>query len=153
MRGRLLFRKEHSYETRGIDTEVHSCDEWGIMPTSASMQVASEVKELPSNDWKDENGDDEYIPDEVVFKAYQQEISFAYKGEDPSGDIRRFIEYLAYGGAFSMYDERTKTGRQKVRFVKYDTDAEYIPEDGTSTVLFAITLKVNDPITEVELNV
>lgn len=151
MHSRLLIKKEHSYETRNIDEDIHSCDEWGIMPTELQSQIASEIKDLPENDWKDENGSDEYIPDEVVWKPYEQKIGLVYKGENPSEDIGRFIEFLAYGGYFSLYDERTKIGRQKVRFVKYDPSADFIPLNRESVILFYITVKVNDPITNIQL--
>ena len=80
--GRILFRKDHGYAEGGITTDVYSCDQWQIMPTEHGFRIATEMKEVASNDWLDEDGDDEFVPDKPCFKAFEDEIEFVYKGEE-----------------------------------------------------------------------
>lgn len=149
--GRILFRKDHGYAEGGITTDVYSCDQWQIMPTEHEFRIATEIKEVASNDWLDEDGDDEFVPDKPCFKAFEDEIEFVYKGEDPVGMIGDFIYYLSHGGVFAMYDEHSGIGYQECRFVKYDPEADYIREGKEAVVRFKVTFKINTPQTRVVL--
>lgn len=151
--GRILFKKAKAYAQGDIDANVHSCDEWYIMPTSHVFDVGKEQKDLPKNDWLDEHGDDEFVPDEPIYKAFEDEIEFAFKGGDDFLEyISNFIHYLSHGGVFSMYDEHTKVGFENVRFVKYDPEADFIKEEQEVIIKFKVTFKINSPQSNIVLN-
>lgn len=148
---RLLFKKEHAYAKRGVDTVVHSSDEWGIMACSFPVKYASDIKPPYANAWNDEDGDDELVPDEPKFKAYEITVDFVYKGVSAQEHISAFVEYLAYGGQFSMMDEHSGIGRQKVRFAGYEEDASVLNGSDGDTVTFSLKFKINDPVTRIVL--
>ena len=118
------------------------------------------MKDIPKNDWFDEDGDDEYIPDTPVYKAYEMDAKFfieASSMESLIESIRGFIQYIATGGSFSIYNPNTGIGRQSIRYVSYSDEAKYNKvgtSDGTKYMCeFSLKLKVNNPNTNIILNV
>ena len=158
---RFLVQKENEYLNDGTtanDTTVHDSDEWGIRISDIPFKVKGDAKELPSNDWHDEHGSEEFIPDELPMKAYDTTVSFVFKGAKGTAGakIKSFLDYLANGGRFKMYVEEYKMGRQHVRYDSYDPNAEYIDDDddnkdGEDIILFKVKLQVNDPETQITL--
>ena len=137
---------------------VDTLDNWGIVCKDFPFKLYGEAKELPSFDWKDEDGDDEYVPDELKIAAYEIEVEFAYKGamDSANTNIKGFLDYLTgrggTGAELMGYDTYTKIGRQNVRFVSVDDDVFYRQEEGGDVVVFVVTFKVNDPMTDITLN-
>lgn len=150
----ILFKKHKATEEHGISDEVLACDDLGIMPLSHPFAVQLEQKELPTNEWLDEDGDDEFVPDKPCFKSFEDEVEFGIEAdtpEDAMGVIAYFIMYLSFGGAFAMYDERTRIGYEDVRFVKLEPTADKIEKDGKSIIQFKVVFKVNSPISFISL--
>ena len=122
-------------------------------------------KEPYKNDWKDENGDDEYTAEmyyeSFTFKAECVMLaSGATARADLKAGIRAFQEALT--GEFKVFDSWTGFGFQKVRLSQFP-----MPSDGnfdvfrtrmgsTTTeyarVIFTVEFKVNDPITPMVLS-
>jgi hypothetical protein len=145
----ILFKKHKATDEHGIGDEVIACDDFGIMPLSHPFAVQLEQKELPTNDWLDEDGDDEFVPDKPCFKSFEDEVEFGIEADTPQdalGVIAYFIIYLSFGGAFAMYDEHTEIGYEDVRFVKLEPTADKIEKDGKSIIQFKVVFKVNSPI-------
>lgn len=117
------------------------------------FKVYPDMKDIPSYDWKDSSGDDEFLPDTPVYKAYEMECEFLFIGEHGTANsqIKSFISYLSSDGYFSIYDTYTKVGRTKVRYVSNSPSVLYRREEMTDKVIFELTLKVNDPITDITL--
>ena len=117
--------------------------------------VFGEAKELPRNEWKDEHGDDEYIPSSLYMEAYELTVRFAYKGAQKSANakINTFLNYLTgadgSGAEMSMYSTYTQIGRRGIRFVKVEDDAELIRDKNGDILMFDVTFKVNDPVTNI----
>lgn len=132
---------------------VRNSMEWNVWVKSVPFKIFPDLKDIPSRDWVDENGDDEYIPDTPKYKAYEIECEFVYIGayESANTQIRSFLNYLSTGGAFKFYDTYTKIGRTNVRYVSFSEDALHRREGDTDKVIFSVTLKVNDPITDITL--
>lgn len=128
--------------------------EWGIKVKSVPFKVFPDMKDIPSYDWKDSNGDDEYLPDNPTYKSYEMECEFLFIGEHGTANdkIRSFISYLSTDGYFSIYDTYTKIGRTKVRYVSNSPDILYRRDNSDDKVIFKLTLKVTDPITEIILS-
>ena len=147
-------------KANGDDTSVHGLSNWGIVATSLPFKIVGEMKDIPKNDWFDEDGDDEYIPDTPVYKAYEMDAKFFIEASSmPSliENIRGFIQYIAAGGSFSIYNPNTGIGRQNIRYVSYSDEAKYNKvgtSDGTKYMCeFSLKLKVNNPNTNIILNV
>lgn len=142
----------------GNDTAVHGLSEWGIAANELPLKRFAEAKDLPSNDWRDENGSEEYFPDKLVYKAYEVEVKLSIKSTtmaDLSTKLSQFLNFIS-GGFFSIYDPNRLLGRTNVRFVSYSDEAEYSCGHNNGKqylVNFSVKLKVNDPITNITLNV
>lgn len=116
------------------------------------FKPSSEVKELYSNDWFDEDGDDEYIPSELKLAAHTIDVEFAYKGDKNTAytKIKPFLDYLTgrdgTGSEFKFVCTYNGYGRQKVRFKGMSDDAELVRQDNFDILIFKVTFKVNDPV-------
>lgn len=149
----ILFKK-----MRDDALVVDTFDNWGIVCKDFPFKLYGEAKELPSHDWKDEHGDDEYVPRELKIASYEVEVEFAYKGEmnTANANIKGFLDYLTgrggTGAELKVYDTYTRIGRQHVRYVSVDEDVFYRQEDGGDVVVFVVTFKINDPVTEITLS-
>lgn len=111
------------------------------------------VKDVPKRDWYDEDGDDEFVPDEQKYKAFEMEVKFGYKGDinTANAKLKALQDYLN-GGTMKVYDSYNRIGRQNVRFESISDDAELVRSDTDGDILvITVKLKVNDPVTEVEL--
>ena len=147
-------------KANGSDTSVYGLSNWGIVATSLPFKIVGEMKDIPKNDWFDEDGDDEYIPDTPVYKAYEMDAKFFIEASSmPSliENIRNFIQYIATGGSFSIHNPNTGIGRQGIRYVSYSDEAKYCKVGASNGVKymceFSLKLKVNDPNTNITLNV
>lgn len=168
----------HRYIHRGLArTQTIPCatvelSSFGDKTTSFALveydvRHQGEVKEPYKNDWKDEHGDDEFIPDELVEKSFEITLTIACRklkskiyipGQDLSEYIANFINYLRCGGEFMIYFDGSKYGKRNVRFKEVDEDATVhtgTVQMGDSTfnetvLTFKVTLHVNDPIYNVE---
>jgi len=138
---------------------VDTLSNWGIVCKDFPFKLYGEAKELPSRDWKDEDGDDEYIPKELKIAAYEIDVEFVYKGDMNTANtkIRGFLDYLTgrggTGAELKVYDTYTKIGRQSVRYASVDDDIFFRQEGGNDVVVFVVTFKVNDPLTDIALSV
>ena len=126
--------------------------QWGIVVQSMPFKLVPDVKEYAKTDWKDADGDDEFIPAVPRFKAYEMEVSFlcvAPSGE-ANGRIRAFWDFVK-AGEMMMHDTYTGIGRRGVRFAKFAPKALRRRDGGTDAVEFKMTFKVNDPVTQIDL--
>ena len=158
---RFLIQKENKYLNDGVtinDTSVHDSDEWGIRITKYPFKVKGDAKDVPINEWLDENGKEAFLPDNLTIKVYDTTVEFVFKGSKGTAGkkIKSFIDYMANGGYFKMYCEWCKQGLRHIRYITYDPDAEYINSDdadvsGVDIITFKIKLGVDDPETNVTL--
>lgn len=120
-------------------------------------------KNIYSHSWKDQNGDDEYMPDTLYYEPAECELTFGCRSvsaENTVWDIlKTFLAWISTG-TFSFYSEYSGIGRQNVRFAELSDDAQYsrqILRTGDTDVeeeilQFRVTFKINDPKTEVTLS-
>lgn len=128
-------------------------EDFGFYETESKFYGGNTVKDIPKREWHDEDGDDEFVPDEQKYKAYEMEVSLGYKGDMGTANekLRALQDYLA-GGTMRFYDSYNKTGRQGVRFVSISDDAELVRNDADGDILIiTVRMKVNDPRTEITL--
>lgn len=136
----------------GTEVAKDTLDDFEVYLKDIPFDYIEELKEVPSNSWYDEMGDDEYLPPGgVMSKGYEIDVEWAYKGAKDSANavLARFINYLRMGSDqtkspfFTLYDNFTKITRHKVRLVKLHNDAELVRQDEQDILIFKTTLKVN----------
>lgn len=129
-------------------------EDFGFYETESKFYGLNEVKDLPKRTWYDEDGDDEFVPDEMKYKAYEMSVKFGYKGTKFSANakVKALQDYLS-GGTFKFYDSYNSVGRQNVRFSGISDDAELVRDDTDGDILIVtVKMKVNDPRTDITLN-
>ena len=132
---------------------VETIEDFGLYCVDIPFKPAGDVKDIVSRDWKDENGVDEYIPsDGLKMSAYEIDVKFGYKGDKLGANkaISSLLSCLT-AGYVSIYDTYTGIGRQKVRLVKLNDNAELVRDEDGDILIFSVTLKVCDPITNIKL--
>lgn len=136
---------------------VEPFDNWGIVCKEFPFKLYGNAKELPVNDWKDKDGDDEYVPKGLKMSAYEMDVDFVYKGDMGTANlnVKGFLDYLTgrdgTGAELMVYDTFTKIGRQRVRFSAVSEDIFSRQSGGVDVLVFTVTFKVNDPVTDVVL--
>jgi len=133
---------------------------WNIYASSMPFNLSPKAKELPKRSRPDRNGDDEYVPDAMFYEAYEMDVVFVYcipttKATGTTGisntDIKGFLDYIKTGGMFKIYDTYTQIGRTNVRYVDFKPKMFFRREGINDVVEFTVTLKVNDPVTDITL--
>lgn len=143
----LLIKKE----TASGSNTVNVLQSYGIHTKHVPFILFPKVKDLYKQSWHDEDGDDEYLPENPSYESYEMKVDFVYNGEANTANdkIRQFLQFLQ-GGWLTLYDEYTGIGRQKVRYVSVDDDATLYRRT-KDVVQFSVNFKVNDPATNVTL--
>ncbi len=138
------------------DATAWSTEVYGLVAKSNPYPIMPSPKEPYSIDWKDANGDDEYV-NEQFFKSQELSVKFYCKvpeGDDSEkilrGQLSAFFEKIKEG-EFLIYDDYTGIGRQKVRYAGYEEDS-FVSRDGFARVIFTAKFKVNDPLTALYYN-
>ncbi len=128
-------------------------EDFGFYETACNFYGGGTVKDIPSRDWHDEDGDDEYVPAVQRFKSCEMEVSFGYKGSQFTANaaLSTLKSYLS-GGTMKFYDTYNRIGRQNVRFMEISDDATLVRNSADGDILIIkIKFKVNDPVTDVVL--
>lgn len=138
-------------------------DTYRVIVKTHDYPTGRKVKEPYKNQWKDEHGDDEYIPESgLLFEAFTFKMECAIFAKGLSMDsaivqlrdgMRAFINALA-SGAFCTYDAWTGFGFRNVRLQEFrepGNDA-YSVKDSMTRLIFTVVLKVNDPATHMVLS-
>lgn len=138
--------------------------QYSVIVKAHDYPMAFKAKEPYKNQFKDENGDDEYIPaGGLKIEAFTFKLECAMfarptantktENEVLSDGIRAFRNALK-SGAFKTYDAYTGFGFKDVRLSEFpnpDQDA-FDAMDGMARVIFTVVLKVNDPVTHMVLS-
>lgn len=129
-----------------------SKEEWNIVVKNIPFKICPEIKNISSHTWYDQNGDDEYIPDQPRFKAYELPITFYCIAPHGQANvyIMSFFNFIT-GKRLYIYDQYSKIGLKDVRYVSYSEKAFKRREGQNDVVEFSMTFKVNDPVTNITL--
>ncbi len=128
--------------------------DYGMYCMDFPFKLLDNMKSPTSRSWYDEDGDDEYIPDGgLKAEAYKTTVKFGYKGEKGTAPkvAREFLSYLRTAGLMKIYCEYGDIGRKGVRLSEVGDDAELIQGADGDLLVFKVTFKVNDPVTDVTL--
>ena len=133
---------------------------WGMVAKTNPYPLLPTPKDPYKNDWKDEDGDDEYTT-YMHYKGFEMEVEFYVKAVDgttttAAADLHTAVWSFFTSvreGNFRVYDAYTGLGFQRVRYAGSDfEDATFKERNGTATVMFTVKFKVNDPVTRMTLN-
>lgn len=145
-------------QTGADDAAVDTAAAFGMVAKSNPYPLLPEPKEVYSNDWRDEDGDDEYVV-AMRFKAFEFDVSFYVKaygsGVASSEAVLRsqvdgFFDKVR-SGEFKTYDSYTGVGYGKVRYAGYKEES-FLRRRGWTRAIFTVTFKVNDPVARVALS-
>lgn len=133
---------------------------WGVFCKDIPFKIFGKTKDPAKRTWYDEHGDDEYIPaGGLKLESYTIKVEFGCKKANNSmqavNDVRAnvglFLDYLRTSGMMKMYSSHTRIGRQEVRLESVDDDSTWESGDDGEFLIFEVTFKVNDPVTDVTL--
>ena len=151
----MKYYKLYFQKSRTGSPVVESIASWGMYCMSIPFGPMPSSKELSKNEWADEDGDDEYIPEQLAIKGYSMTVKLGFKGDKNSANasLRKMLGYLtgADGSGVEMkyYCDYTKEGRSGVRFVKINDEAELVRDDDGDILVVSVELKVNAPMSDI----
>lgn len=132
--------------------------QWGLISKTNPYPMLPNPKDVYSIDWKDENGEDEFVTT-IKYQPIEFSVQFFIRAkkvnnDNPAADIRTNMAAffnIIKDGEFSLYDSYTAIGRQKVRYAGYEEDSFEVNGD-YARCIFTIKFKANDPTTFVTYN-
>lgn len=151
----MKYYKLYFQKMRTGSPVVESIAAWGMYCMSIPFGPMTSSKELSKNEWADEDGDDEYIPERLAISGYSMTVKLGFKGDKNSANasLRKMLGYLtgADGSGVEMkyYCDYTKEGRSGVRFVKINDEAELVRDDDGDILVVSVELKVNAPMSDI----
>ena len=147
------FYIQASSDSSAVDTRL-----FGMVAKTNPYPILPNAKTPYNNDFKDENGDDEYVA-EMFYEPVEFSVSFYVKTFDSfaqtaaavmNEQISLFFKSVR-NGYFMTYDAFTGVGFRNVRYVSYNME-EYKARANWARCIFSVTFKANDPVTRVMLD-
>lgn len=134
-------------DTAAIDT----ASSFGMVAKSNPYPLLPEPKDVYTNEWKDEDGDDEYTA-KMYYKAFEFDVSFyvkAYSSGSVSSEavLRSQVDSFfskVRDGEFRTYDSYTGVGYKGVRYAGYKEES-FLRRGSWTRAIFTVTFKVNSP--------
>lgn len=154
----MAYKKMYFQKEGESEPVKESVSDFSIWCKEFPFKLFGDAKEPASNEWDDEHGADEYVGDTLFMEPYDMEVEFAYKGARDSANakIKAFLNYLTgidgTGVSLKIYDDFTKIGRRHVRYVSCEDDLTVRTDSEGDVMVFIVTFRVNDPITDITLS-
>lgn len=137
--------------------------QWGFIAKSNPYPALPTPKDPFNNEWKDENGDDEYTT-HLYYESFTFDVQFYIRAKDTvSGSavtetasetirakLKAFFDVVKEG-ELKVFDSYTALGRQKARYAGYKEE-KFRARGDSAVCIFTITFKVNDPTTLMKYN-
>lgn len=163
----LLFQKE------GSNIVYNSFTNWGIVCSKVPFKAGGNTKELAKRSWSDEHGEDVYIPEKLMFEAYDAEFELAYKGQELSSNpfnlslafsrINAFKKWLSgndtssgSGASLTIYSPYSTIGRKDCYLLEIGEEDPHVQlkeergnEYNENVVTFKAAFRIADPMTEI----
>ena len=157
------------------ETLVNSFTQWGIVCCKVPFKAGGKTKELPKQDWHDQHGEDTYIPNKLMFEAYDAEFELAYQGQELASNpfnlhkafecIDTFKKWLSgndtvagSGATLKIYSPFAAIGRQGCYLLEISDEEPHVQlkqEAGNlyneNVVTFKVKFRVTDPMTNIVL--
>lgn len=161
---------------KGTNAVVNSYTQWQIVCCNVPFKVGGKTKELPKRNWYDEHGEDTYIPNKIMFEAYDVEFTLAYKGKELADsnpfDLSLAMEHIdafkkwltgndttsGSGAELKIYSPYSAIGRQGCYLLDFPDEDPHVYtklEAGNlyneNVVTFKVKFRVTDPLTNITL--
>lgn len=145
-------------QTDSDEAALDTAAAFGMVAKSNPYPLLPEPKDVFGNDWKDEDGDDEYTA-VMRYKAFEFDVSFyvkAYSSGSLSAEAVLRSQVDAFfakvrGGSFRTYDSYTGVGYRGVRYAGYGEES-FLRRGDWARAIFTVTFKANDPVSRVALS-
>ena len=147
------FYIQSATDASAIDTRTS----YGMVAKVNPYPIMPQPKEPYSNDWKDQNGADEYNT-VMYYKPFDMTVSFYAKAlttvsNTAPAELRSWLNTFfdkIKNGEFKIYDAYTNMGFQHVRYNGY-AEESFKARGNWASAIFSITFRVNDPTTRMKL--
>ncbi|MCM1443675.1 MAG: hypothetical protein NC038_04050 [Paludibacter sp.] len=128
-------------------------ERFGLWIKHNPFSLRPKPKNIISQTWQDEEGDDVYIPNKIYHEPYEVELEFIYYSEDDMANVNiiAFLKELE-GRWLKIYDSYTGIGRQGVYMIECTEEPSFRRREN-DYVSFSVKFKVNDPDTDITLNI
>lgn len=168
------------YFQKGSGSIIDSDAQWGIVCCKVPFKVGGKTKDLPKRNWYDEQGDDAYIPNKLMFEGMDVEFELAYHGTELASNpfdlslaftnINNFKKWLTgidnetsypngTGAELKIYSPYSSIGRQGCYLLEIsdeDPHVQTLQKNGSlyneNVVTFKVKFRVTDPVTNVQLS-
>lgn len=129
-------------------------ERFGLYIKHSPFTLRPKPKNIISQTWKDQNGDDEYIPSVITHEPYEIELEFIYFRFDGMANvnIQAFIDAIE-GKWLILYDCYTQIGRRAIYMIECDAEPTFKRRGLNDYAHFKVKFKVNDPDTNVKLSI
>ena len=148
---------------------------YNICCMSIPFRVGGKTKELAKRDWKDEQGEDVYIPSKLMFEAYDAEFEMAYVGQELASNpfdvslafeqIDAFKKWLTgndtesgSGAELKIFSQYANFGRQGCYLMELGDEVPHVQlkQEGDTlynenVVTFKLKFRVTDPVTNLTM--
>lgn len=125
-----------------IDTR----DAFGLWVKSVPFILQPPMKNIVTQEWKDMDGDDTYIPNNPTIKSYEMVIELIYLWNDGMANVRinQFLDTIR-GKWLKIYDSYTQTCRKGVYMTEIDNSPTFLRRKDRDYVYFKVKFKCNFP--------
>lgn len=155
---------------------VNTYTQWGIVCCKVPFRAGGETKELPTNNWYDEHGEDSYKPSKLMFNAYDAEFEMAYAGQELASnpfdldlaftqidDFKKWISgndtEAGSGSTLKIYSPFSTIGRQECYLKEISDEEPHVQtkeQNGNlyheNVLTFKVAFRVCDPMTNIVLD-
>lgn len=153
------------------DTCFNTFQRWSICCLGTPFKAGGKTKDVAKRDWKDEHGEDAYIPRKLMFEAYDAEFELAYVGRELADNpfdvslafeqIDAFKKWLTgndtvsgSGAELKIYSPYSASGRQGCYLIEISDEAPHVQLKqeadnlyNENVVTFKLKFRVGDPMT------
>lgn len=121
---------------------------FGLWVKHAPFTILPKIKNVVSQTWKDEDGDDVFLSTESAAKceAYDWKVDFVYFENDGLAHIRisEFVNRIR-GRWLRIHDSYSDTTRDGVYVSEIDQEPKFKRRGNTDYIVFSVTFRVNNP--------
>lgn len=127
-------------------------ERFGLWIQHSPFTITPAPKNILTQEWKDEDGEDVFIPSNIVHSAYDMELTFVYLRNDGQAvnNITAFIDTIK-GKWLKIYDSYIQQGRQGIYMIECDSQPTFKRRNNYNLAIFTCKFKVNDPDTNITL--
>lgn len=147
----ILFRK------KGESSKVDILTDFGIAVLEEPMLIPTEIKDVGTREWLDEDGIDVYNAPKVFYKDFDVDLTLGCKDIYNQGRLvktcsqvyKQLLDYLTNDGLLhDMYCPWVRQGKEGVRY-KSTSDIHFERNEGDVYMTFKMKLNVTEPMSDI----